>query len=180
MRRLNGILAFTAIILFVVHGVMSSLLMMDVTEVVVKALPHAVVAIVGVHALISLGYTIRALCVARRTHAPYFRENRLFWARRISGFAVLCLLAFHMFAFTVNNGAFRLIPFDTVRFVMQLLFLLSVAVHVISNVKPVLISLGARKLRQKSGTILFFVSAGLLVMTIGFIVYYVRWQMNMV
>ena len=181
MRRLNGILAFAAIVLFLVHGVLSSLLMMDISPVFVKGLPYAVAGVVGVHALISLGYTIRTLCVARRTHAPYFKENRLFWSRRISGFVILCLITFHVIAFTDNSGGvFRLVPFDLYRLIMQILFLCSVAVHLIANVKPMLISFGTRKLQQKWGTVLFFVSAGLLVMTIGFIVYYIRWQMNLV
>ena len=86
-----------------------------------------------------------------------------------------------MFAFSDNNSeVFRLVPFDLYRLILQLLFLCSVAVHLIANVKPLLISFGTRKLRQKWGTVLFFVSAGLLFMTIGFIVYYVRWQMNLV
>lgn len=180
MRKLNGIMAFSAIVLFLVHGILSSLLMMDITSVFIKELPYIVAGIVGVHALISIGYTIRTLCIAHRTHAPYFKENRLYWSRRISGLVILCLISFHMLAFTDNNGGvFRLIPFDLFRLIMQLLFLCSVAVHLIANVKPILISFGTRKLRQKWGTVLFFVSAGLLVMTIGFIVYYVRWQLNL-
>ena len=180
MRRLNGILAFSAIVLFLVHGVLSALLMMDAAPFI-RFLPHVTAGIVGVHALISIGYTIRILCIAHRTRAPYFKENRLFWTRRISGFVILCLITFHMFAFSDNNSeVFRLVPFDLYRLILQLLFLCSVAVHLIANVKPLLISFGTRKLRQKWGTVLFFVSACLLFMTIGFIVYYVRWQMNLV
>ena len=72
---------------------------------------------------------------------------------------------------------FRLVPFDLFRLVTQILFILSIAVHIITNVKPMLITFGVKRLRPKAGDILFFISAVLLFMTIGFIIYYIRWQL---
>ena len=91
---------------------------------------------------------------------------------------ILALIFFHTTAFgTTSGGVFRLVPFDVFRLITQILFLLSVAVHIITNVKPVLITLGVKKLRPKAGDILFFLSAALLFMAAGFIIYYIRWQL---
>ena len=49
--------------------------------------------------------------------------------------------------------------------------------HIITNVKPMLITFGVKKLRPKAGDILFFVSAALLLMAAAFIIYYIRWQL---
>ena len=181
MKRLNGILAMTALLLFVVHGVLGTLLMTNIAPILLKSLSHAFLAVVGVHVLISIGYTVHSLAVAHRTHAPYFKENRLFWSRRISGFVTAALMVFHFFAF-IDHGSstFRLVPFDMFRLITQLLLLSAVAVHIISNLKPLLISFGARKIKTNSGRLLFVLSAALLFMAAGFIIYYIRWQLNAV
>ena len=164
--------------LFVLHGVLGTLNMMNIAPIIVKALSRTMLALIGVHALISIGLSVKAVVTAAKTHAPYFRQNRLFWARRLSGALIMLLVFFHMTAFGyTSGGVFRLVPFDVFRLITQLLFLLSVALHIITNVKPMLITFGVRKLRPKAGDILFFVSAAMLFMAVGFIIYYIRWQL---
>ena len=178
MRKLNGIIAMIVLALFVVHGVLGALNMMNIATVIVKALSYTMLSLIIVHALISIGLTVSSVRTAAKTHAPYFRQNRLFWARRISGVLILALIFFHTTAFGyISGGVFRLVPFDIFRLMTQILFLLSIAVHIITNVKPMLITFGIKKLRPKAGDILFFVSAALLLMAAAFIIYYIRWQL---
>lgn len=178
MRKINGILAVAVLMMFMIHGIFGALNMMNIAPLIVKVLSYTMLTLMAVHAVISVGLSVQSVRTAVRTKAPYFKNNRLFWARRISGVLIMALVFFHMTAFGTNEGGvFRLIPFDLPRFILQVLFLLSVAVHVISNVKPVLITFGAKRLKPKAGDILFFVSAALLFMAIGFIIYYIRWQL---
>ena len=178
MRKTNGIIAAVVFALFVLHGVLGALNMMNIAPIIVKALSRTMLALIGVHALISIGLSVKAVVTAAKTHVPYFRQNRLFWARRLSGALIMLLVFFHMTAFGyTSGGVFRLVPFDVFRLITQLLFLLSVALHIITNVKPMLITFGVRKLRPKAGDILFFVSAAMLFMAVGFIIYYIRWQL---
>ena len=178
MRKLNGIIAMIVLALFVVHGVLGALNMMNIATVIVKALSYTMLSLIIVHALISIGLTVSSVRTAVKTNAPYFRQNRLFWARRISGVLILALIFFHTTAFGyTSGGVFRLVPFDIFRLMTQILFLLSIAVHIITNVKPMLITFGVKKLRPKAGDILFFVSAALLLMAAAFIIYYIRWQL---
>ncbi len=178
MRKTNGIIAAVVFALFVLHGVLGALNMMNIAPIIVKALSRTMLALIGVHALISIGLSVKAVVTAAKTHVPYFRQNRLFWARRLSGALIMLLVFFHMTAFGyTSGGVFRLVPFDVFRLITQLLFLLSVALHIITNVKPMLITFGVRKLRPKAGDILFLVSAAMLFMAVGFIIYYIRWQL---
>ena len=178
MRKLNGIIAVVVLALFVLHGVLGALNLMNIAPVIIKALSHTMLGLIGVHAVISIGLSVKAFAAATKTRAPYFRQNRLFWARRLSGALIMILVFFHMTAFGyTSGGVFRLVPFDIFRLIVQLLFLLGVAVHIITNVKPVLITFGVRGLRPKAGDILFFVSAAMLFMAVGFIIYYIRWQL---
>lgn len=177
MRKINGIIAAVVLALFVIHGVLGALNLMNIAPVIAKGLSYTMLSLIVVHAIISIGLTVRAVQTAAKTKAPYFRQNRLFWARRISGVLILVLVAFHLTAFNADNGGvFRLVPFDMFRLITQILFILSIAAHIITNVKPMLITFGVKRLKLKAGDILFFVSAALLFMTVGFIIYYIRWQ----
>ena len=124
MRRFNAIIAMLTLALFVIHGVMGALNLMNVAPLVSKG----------------LSYTI--------------------------------LTAFE----STEGGVFRLLPFDGARLTAQLLLVASVAVHIITNVKPALIAFGVRRLKPRAGDILFFLSAALLFMAAGFIIYYIRWH----
>lgn len=177
MRKINGIIAMTVLALFVIHGVLGALNLMNVAPVTTKAMSHTMLALIVLHAFITIGLTVRSVSIAAKTRAPYFRQNRLFWARRISGVLILLLVFFHLTAFGTNSGSvFRLVPFDLFRLITQILFLLSIAVHIITNVKPMLITFGIRKLKPKAGDILFFVSVVMLFMAVGFIIYFIRWR----
>ena len=149
MRRINGILAAAVLIMFIVHGIFGALNMMNIAPLIAKVLSHTMLSLIAVHAVISVGLSVQSVRTAVRTKAPYFMMNRLFWARRISGVLIMTLVFFHMTAFGyTEGGVFRLVPFDLPRFILQMLFLLSVSVHVISNVKPVLGIDACRKRNQ--------------------------------
>ena len=89
----------------------------------------------------------------------------------------MVLLVFHLTAFGDNSGAqYRLAWFDTAKLVTQLLLVAAIALHVLSNVRPMFISFGIRSLRERVGDILVILSAGLLFMAAAVIVYYIRWN----
>lgn len=177
MRRLNIILTAVILALFLLHGVLGAYQLFGVGTVTSKGLTHGLLTLVAVHALIGLKLTWDSVRVWRRTGAGYFRQNALFWARRISGLAVMALLGFHVAAFSYKvDGAFRLKWFDGFKLATQLLLMAALAVHVIANVKPGLIALGVRKLKPHAADLLFLLSALLLVMAVGFVVYYIRWN----
>lgn len=177
MRRFNAILAMLTLALFVIHGVMGALNLMNVAPLVSKGLSYTMLTLIALHACISVFYTVKTIVGNIRTKAPYLRQNRLFWARRISGVMIMVMIFFHLTAFdTAEGGVFRLLPFDGTRLTAQLLLVASVAVHIITNVKPALIAFGVRRLKPRAGDVLFFLSAALLFMAAGFIIYYIRWH----
>ena len=177
MRRLNAILSAAILLLFILHGVLGAFQMFGMGTVTMKAITHSMLTLIAVHTALGTKYTADAIRVWRKTGAPYFRQNLLFWARRVSGFAIMVLIAFHVTAFSYTvEGAFRLKWFDGFRLATQLLLLASIAVHVVANVKPMLISFGIRRLRPRTADLLFILSALLLVMAVAFIVYYLRWN----
>ena len=177
MRKFNAILTALIFVLFLIHAVLGSFQLMGVGNTAAKWAAWAALVLIAVHTVIGAKLTVDTLRVQRKTGVSYFKENRLFWARRISGLAIMALLAFHLTAFgEMGSGVYRLKWFDTGKLVTQLLLAAALAVHVISNVKPMLIAFGIRSLRARAGDILVILSVLLLFMAAALVVYYLRWN----
>lgn len=177
MRKVNAVITALIMILFVAHGVLGAFQMIGVGGTAHKVIAQAAFILVVVHALVGFKLTMDSWKVQRKTGVSYRKENRLYSARRISGFAILVLLVFHMTAFTTKvDGATRLVYFDAFRLACQILLVLAILVHVISNAKPMLISFGIRSLRERVFDILFVISVLLLFMAFAFVIYYLRWR----
>lgn len=177
MRKWNAVLTGAILALFLVHTILGGFQLLGVGRTAVKVVAWIAVGLIAVHTILGVKLTIDTLKVRKRTGVGYFRQNALFWARRVSGFVVMVLLVFHLTAFGDNSGAqYRLAWFDTAKLVTQLLLIASLALHILSNVRPVLISFGIRSLRARAGDILFILSAVMLFLAAAFIVYYIRWN----
>lgn len=177
MRKWNAILTAAILVLFLAHAILGGFQLLGVGSTALRAVAWAAVGLVAVHTALGIKLTADTLRVRKRTGVGYFRENTLFWARRISGFAVMVLLVFHLTAFGDSSGAaYRLAWFDTAKLVTQLLLVAAVALHVLSNVKPMLISFGIRGLKERAGDILVILSVVMLFLAAAFIVYYLRWN----
>ena len=179
MRKFNAKLTMLIMVLFLVHGIQGGFQMMGYGSASTfrKVIAWTMTVLILLHGLIGIRLTTDSIRVWRRTGVGYFRENRLFWARRISGFAIMLLLLFPVTAFGDRSGSvYRLAWFDRMKLLTQLLLVLSIAVHVISNVRPMLIGLGIRSLRERAPDILFVLAVLLFFMAGAFVIYYIRWN----
>lgn len=177
MRKWNGILSIAILALFLIHGIPGGFQLIGAGNIISKALAHTLLTLIAVHAVIGVYLTGKTLRIQKKTGAPYFRHNLLFWARRLSGFLIMALLFFHTTAFSdTSAAAYRLVWFDRAKLASQILLVISVGVHVIANARPALITFGIRGLRKRAGDILFVMTVILLFMAGAFIVYYLRWN----
>lgn len=180
MTRVNAVLAAGIVVLFVIHAVSGAFLMtgaMPGGNMVLKVLSQVMLCMVCAHVVIGCVLTGRSIVAWRKSGVAYFSQNKLFWARRISGLAVLVLIVAHVTEFlgTGQGISFRLNLFDTTQLVFALLFVACLAVHVLCNIKPALISLGAVRTQRFSGDILAVLSIVLLVAAVAFVIYFIRW-----
>ena len=177
MRRLNAMLSMIILVLFVVHGVLGAFNMMAIGSVTTRVLAWTMTALILIHILLGICFTIQTLHAQKKAGAVYFKENRLFWARRLSGLLVMILIFFHIAAFSgVSKEHYRLPDFEIFQLLTQILLVLSIGVHVVTNVKPMLIAFGIKKLKPKAVDMIFWISALLLFMVAAFIIYYIRWS----
>lgn len=177
MRKWNGMLSAAILLLFLVHGILGGFQLLGSGSVISHTLAWIMTGLIGVHTVIGIILTAKTIKIQKKTGAGYLRENALFWARRISGFAIMVLIFFHVTAFSDSRGAFfRLKWFDRAKLMTQILLVAAIALHVITNVKPMLITFGIRGLRKRYGDILFVLSVLMLFMAAAMIVYFLRWN----
>ena len=177
MRKWNAILSGLILVLFLAHGILAGFQLIGVGSTALKAVAWAAVVLIVIHILIGVRLTAESVRVWKKTGVSYIRENQLVWARRLSGLAVMVLLAFHMTAFGIGKGeAYRLKYFGGVSLTAQLLLVAALALHILTNVKPLLIAFGIKGLRARTGDILIVLSVMLLFLAAAFIVYYWRWN----
>ena len=177
MRKINAKLTAAILALFLLHGILGAFQLLGAGNVISRVISYTLLTLVAAHALIGIKLTMDTLKVQKSTGAGYFRHNLLFWARRISGFLIMLLIAFHVTAFTDRSSdAIRLVKFDQAKLITQILLVASVALHVITNVKPMLITFGIKGLKAWAADLLFILSVILLFMAAAFIVYYLRWN----
>lgn len=178
MRKWNAVLSLAALVLFLIHGIAGSFLLLGPGSTALKVLARGMAVLVLIHTCIGIKYTADSLRVWRRTGAGYFRENRVFWARRISGLAILVFLLFHMTAFSAESeGFYRLQWFNAGKLAVHILLAASLAVHILTNIRPLMLSLGVKGGRRWLGDVLFVLAVLLLFMAAAFVIYYLRWNL---
>ncbi|MBR2283893.1 MAG: pilus assembly protein PilX [Ruminococcus sp.] len=182
MRRFNAILSMGVLVLFLVHAIAGGFQLAGLIpggNTVMQVLAWIMAGLICVHMVIGIKLTADTLRAIRRSGKSYFKENALFWARRISGFAVMLFIAAHIVLFLGKNedGAFRLSYFGTLQLISQLLLVISVAVHVITNIRPLMTGLGIRSYGKFAFDILFVLSVLLFFAGAGFVIYFIRWKL---
>ena len=181
MRKVNAILSVGIVVLLLMHMIAGGLQMagfLSGGKTWLTLLSWVMLVMIAVHAIIGFKLTIDTLRLQKKTGVSYPKENRLFWARRISGFALMAFVVCHLLIFmgTTQNGAFRLHLFAGAELTTQILLVLSLAVHILSNLSPMLIGLGIRAFRTFLPDGLAVLSELLLAAGMAFVVYFIRWN----
>lgn len=168
MRKANAIVTSGMLLCFVLHAIFGSLQLFGVAgSEGTHILGYITLSLCAVHVAIGLWLTAVGLYAGKKGGKSYFKNNMLFWARRISGLPIILTIVFHVC--TINIGS-------APRLAMQILLAITIAFHVILNVKPVLISFGIKTLRSHTAGLALIVSLVLLLAVVAFIVYYARWH----
>ena len=180
MRKWNAVLSMGILALFLIHAIAGAFQLFGFIpggSALMQALAYAMVCLIFIHFVIGIKLTADTFKALKKSGASYFKENKLFWIRRISGFAVMIFVLFHIMIFIGrNDGAYRLNLFEGIQLASQLLLVLSVAVHVITNIKPLMLSIGAKSYRAFLTDVILVLSVLLLFMGVAFVIYYLRWN----
>ena len=181
MRKINALLSAAIMLLFVIHAIIGTFQMTGIYSgggIFSSAVSYGLIIFTLLHALIGVILTAKTVISAKKSGVFYIRENKKFLAVRLSGLTLMMLIFCHMMEFMgyVNSsGAFRLFVFDEAALAVNILLVISMLIHIILNVNPLLIALGAKRLKPYAPDILFVISAVCFFGALGFVIYYVRW-----
>lgn len=181
MRRLNAILTVMIMIFFVIHMIWGGLVLTGMAaggNAVFTGITHLMLLTALLHMLISIILTVQTVRACIKSGASYFSLNRLFWIRRLSGFALILFMTLHVMIFQteMKNGAVRLHMFGGPQLFVSLLMVLSLLVHLLCNIGPLRISLGLDDRKKVRTDLLLVLSVLLLLSGVAFAVYYIRWS----
>ena len=181
MRRLNLILVAGMLVSFLVHAIIGSMQLMG-AQSNLRALMIAadfLVAFMAAHVAVSIIFSIRTLKAIKKSGAHYFKDNILFWVRRISGFLIIIPMIMHLMIFhSPKSEVYRLSAFTAGRLISQILLVASIALHILINVKPALMGFGVKGHRKFAGDIIFVLTILLFIFAIAFFIYFLRWTAN--
>jgi succinate dehydrogenase/fumarate reductase cytochrome b subunit len=177
MRKLNTILSVLLILIFMIHGIMGSFMLLGVGSSDGKILAWTGGGILVAHTGIGVWLTVQSFRTAKKSGKKYLKQNGIFWARRASGLAILVLMFFHIGLFgEAQAGRYILFPFTTMKLVTQLLLIAALFIHIFINIRPLLVSLGIISYKERRGDIYLILSVLLLFLAGAVILYYIGWQ----
>jgi hypothetical protein len=180
MRRLNAIISMAIIALFLIHGIAGAFQMLGFIpggSSALKMLTWIMLVLIFLHVIIVSCLTVQTLRISKRSGVSYYKENAMFWIRRISGFVLLLLVFLHLSVFMqTGSGLFRLGYFGIPQLTGQIIMLLALTVHILCNIKPVAIALGLYGGRGYCRDVLLVLSVVLCFCAVAFVVYYLRWN----
>ncbi len=180
LRKFNAIISMATLFLLIIHMIMGSFSLIGVTDHgnrIMTIMSFIMLALVVIHIIIGTILTVKTIKLTKKSGASYPKQNRLFWTRRISGFAIILFVIFHLVIFGISHlGGGHVFVFAHAQLIFSILLVATVAVHVISNIKPLLISFGFRSGKVYVKDILFVMSIILLFATIAFIAFFIRFN----
>lgn len=176
MRRVNTFLVIGIILSFLFHSLSGSIRLFGADAGSPKLTARLCITLVAIHVVITVILTVRTLLSMKKSGKSYFKENKLFWTRRISGFALIIPLVMHLLIFRGTGGeAFRLVLFGSGSLVSQILLAACLALHILTNIRPMLIGMGLKERGLLSADICFVLSVVLLFCCCAFCVYCLHW-----
>ena len=181
MRKANAIITALIMVLLLVHMILGGFQLAGLLQggnILNEVSAMTMLFLICVHTVLGVILTVKSVKLLKKSGAHYFKENKLFWLRRISGFAVMLFVAAHVLIFLgrhTETGAYRLSFFGPLQLAVQILMVLSIALHVITNVRPMMISFGIKSYKDLGIDIMLILSILLMLAGAAFVVYYIRW-----
>ena len=181
MRRINAIITALIMILFLVHMIWGGLELIGVVaggSSLFSVISWTMLGLIVIHIIIAIKLTADTIRACRLSGVSYFKQNKVFWIRRISGVALLLFIAIHVLIFMgdSSDGLFLLAEFTVFRLITQILMVISLIVHLLTNIPPLRIAFGLEDKGNLRTDIILILGLLLLLAAITFVIYFIRWM----
>lgn len=180
MRRWNAYISLAILLLLLAHAVAGAYQMLGVFpggNQVLQIMAWTMLGLMAVHGMIGVKLTVDTFLACRKAKISYFKENLDFHIRRISGFAILVLGAYHVIVFMGRtDGGYRLSFFGGGQLAASILLAVALLLHIVTNIKPLMVALGTSRVRRFLLECLWVLALVVLFCAGAFVVYYLRWN----
>ena len=141
MHKFHTIIAWLLLILLILHVLMASVTLLTPIFLLQSHFAYVFMGFVCVHGVLALWKVFREK--GPRMLRQYIWENKKYWLRVLSGVLVLVLALLHRTLWTIVTP-FGVLPksFDEIGLVIQLLFVTVIGIHILLNLRPLLIDSG--------------------------------------
>ena len=175
MRKINSVLSIAVLALFILHMAVGSLLMAGILPYIaflLHTLSGTLILVAAAHTAVGAKLTCDTFAALKKSGASYIGDNLPFWIRRVSGLAVMLFVILHTAIFTDETGE----PgrFDALRLICSILLVLSVLLHIVTNIRPLMAGLGKRSFGKAVTIPALTLSLLLLAAGAAFIVYFIK------
>lgn len=181
MRKVNAWISLSIIVLFLIHAIAGGYQMAGILaggNQVLTVLAWILVALIGIHIVIGTILTAESIRTSRKSGKFYPKENAAFLLRRISGFAILVFMVAHIVIFYGNHtDGYRLNLFEGTQLILSIGLVVSLAVHLLCNIRPMFISFGINQKKRRTDLIIIL-AVVLIFCAVMFAVYYYRWNIG--
>lgn len=177
MKQWNHRLVIIIGVLLGLHGILGSFMLLGWSTVSLPLVAWILTGLVCLHAGMGIAASLPAVAVARNTGVWYWRNNQKFWIQRLSGLSILILLIIHINAYTSTVGEqFFLQEFTVCHMAGQILFILSLSIHIASSMKSFFVLQGSLQVQNRTLDGMCILTILMLLCTVAVVVYYIQWQ----
>lgn len=181
LRKINAFLGLAMIILFLIHAIAGGYQLAGILpggNQVLTVLAWILVVIVAAHIVIGIILTVDSLRKHKKTGTVYAKENAEFIIRRVSGFAILVFMVCHIVIFYGNyTNGYRLNLFEGPQLILSICLVISLAVHLFTNIRSMFISFGISQKRRRFDVRVILIVI-LVFCAVMFVVYFYRWNIG--
>lgn len=175
MKKVNSIISLLLIIMVFVHGVFASLLMLGVMDKPNPIPAFICLGLLLIHIVLSCILTSKTVKEAVSSGDKYEIQNKMFIIRRASGVLMILLVIAHLvFYFGPQVENFATAPFTVAQLVLLILLVISLIVHITTNIRPLMVSLGVSSPKAVRVVLIVFVVAALLLMATSSVVFFLK------
>ncbi len=140
LRKWNTIAAAVLVGLLLVHGLLGCYRLLGFQTAGGRLLGVIMLGLLVFHASAGFFFSFSAMRNCKFGKPWYLAANWMFWARHISGLAILILIPLHFYTYGVmaNNGGFLVLPFPFTRLLAQILLIAAILIHLVLSLRSFL------------------------------------------
>ena len=176
MKKFNSVISLLLIIAVLAHGVLASLLMMGWVGNTMPIPAFISLGLLLIHIVLSCILSTKTIKDAVKSGDKYEIQNKMFIIRRVSGVLMMVFVIAHLvFYFGPQVENFKDTAMSVPQLVLLILLLISLIVHIVTNIRPLMVSLGVTSPTGVRVVLGLLIACALIAMAMAGVAFFLKW-----